>query len=227
VGGTDADVMPSGAVATIALPPIAVRPTAARDAVPAPVAALGHHAENAYELARAGDWAAARITVDSLWSAVAMLPEVGDTSVDATHTGPKSLAVATVALDRAVASRDADAAMRAANHLTELGTRIAAPYHPVVPAGVTRLDYLGRELELLGRSPVNGADAGVTETASALRRTWQEVRPQVIGRGGYAEATRFDSLVARVNAARGRASLVRLATSVLDQVDALEHVFTH
>lgn len=199
---------------------------AAPDPVPTAVAGLGHHAENAFDMAKAADWAKARASTDSLRAAVGMLPDTGVAATPDAGRLRSEVMTATAALDRAVTARDATVAQREANRLTELGARLASPYGPRVPAGVTLLDFYGRELEL-GAAQATGSGAEkLLETAAAVRRTWDEVRPQVLARGGTAEAASFDSLVTRLSAARVPADYARLATPVLDQVDHLERVFT-
>ena len=178
---------------------------------------IGHHAENAYDYAKAGDWAAARASVDSL-SAGVSASQVQDTAGKGAALG-QSVA----RLDSAVSQRSRARGMREANHLTELGAELSASHNPPVPAAVTLLDYYGRELEI-------GAEARDTAqlstAAAAIATSWKQLRPQVVSRGGSAEATRFDRVVASVAAARTPAQYGKTATPLLDEVDALEAVFT-
>ncbi|MFN2565752.1 MAG: hypothetical protein ABR499_12210, partial [Gemmatimonadaceae bacterium] len=170
------------------------KPAAAAAGVPATVEAIGHHAENAFDMAKLGDWAKARASTDSLRPAIDALPGpagVGGASRD-------DVVNAFGELQRAVTTRDRMAALRASNRLTELGARLSAPFQPQVPPEVTLLDYYGRELEIWAAA---GNRAKLRETASALRQTWDAVRPRVEARGGAREAARFNTLVARVGAA--------------------------
>jgi hypothetical protein len=57
-----------------------------------------------------------------------------------------------------------------------------------------------------------------------MRREWDALRPRLNTRGG-AQARKFESLVAQVEAAKAPAEYARLAKSVLDEVDNLEKVF--
>ncbi len=191
-------------------------------ALPAPVEAVGHYGEDAYDMAQANDWAKARIVVDSLKQATAALPATlgADTSAG---PGAGTISANIAALDRAVTARDHSLAMRTANQLTADGARLADRYHPQVPPAVTMLDYYGRELEIW--SAANNAGK-LRETATAMRRTWDGLRPQVEARGGTATATRFGALVARVDSARTPAAYASVAKPVLAEVDSLEHVFT-
>ena len=177
--------------------------------VPASIDAIGHHGENAYDMVKAGSWAGARASVDSLRP---MLDSI-----------PGSATIAFRELDRSVARKDQRAALLASNRLTQLGALLAEPYHPAVPAQVMLLDFDGRELEIWAAA---NDRARLRETVSAMRRTWNAVRPQVEARGGHTEATRFDALVRRVETATTPTDFARLATPVLDAVDTLEQVFT-
>lgn len=181
-------------------------------AVPPAIDAIGHHAENAYDMAKASDWAKASASVDSLETAV-----VADTAARAaTRTTLQQLR-------GAVSARDRRAALVAANRLTEIGARLSAPHAPTVPADVTLLDYYGRELEIWAAS---SDPAKLRETSDAIHRTWEGLRERVEQRGGTAEATRFGALVQRVRQARTVPEFAALATPILDEVDALEAVFT-
>lgn len=193
------------------------------DPVPPAVTQVGHHSENIYDMAKISDWVAARASTDSLRSAVDILP-VSDAYADVIKPLRDTVKATLDTLDRAVTSRDKRNAMHSANRLTELGAMMAAPYGPRTPAGVTLLDFYGRELEFWAAMP--GAEAHLSETASAVRRTWDEIRPQVIARGGASEAASFDSLVSRVMTAKTKTQYAEVATPVLDKVDVLERVFT-
>ncbi len=177
---------------------------------------LGHHAENAFDYVKTSDWSAARASVDSLTAAMASAgPQ------DTVGHGVDALA-SLARLDSAVTQRSRAQGQRVANHLTHIGALLSAAHSPAVPAYVTMLDYYGRELEL-GAEAKNMAQ--LSRAALSIRTTWNEVRPQVVERGGTAEAARFDSTVAKINAARTPAEYGRTATPVLDQVDELEAVF--
>jgi hypothetical protein len=178
---------------------------------------VGHHAENAYDQVKAANWPAARAAVDSL-NAAMRSSRAQDTLDHGTD-----LRAALARLDTAVTRRARGQGLRDANQLTQLGAAMAAPHNPPVPTSVTMLDYFGRELEI----GAEARDAGqLSRAASGIREAWTGLRPQVVAHGGTAEAVRFDRVVADVAAARTPAQYGRTATPVLDQVDALEIVFT-
>ena len=178
---------------------------------------LGRHAENAYDYVRAGDWAKARASVDSLTVAArgAQAQEIFGHERDVSESLAR--------LDTALAERSRAQVLREANRLTQLGALLAAANNPRIPAAVTMLDFYGRELEI-------GAETKDTvrlsNAAMAIRNIWDQQRPVVVARGGTAEAARFDSVVASVTAARTPAHYARTATPLLYQVDALEAVFS-
>jgi hypothetical protein len=100
---------------------------------------------------------------------------------------------------------------------------LTAPYHPTVPVEVARLDYYGRELEIW-----SGArdTTHLKDTAEGIRREWDAVSAAATARSRTV-ARRFGALVARVERARAPAEYGRLATPILDEVDALENAFPH
>ena len=178
---------------------------------------LGHHAENAYDQVKLSDWGAARVSVDSIAAAMRTLqaPDTVNQSAE--------LRASLASLDTAVTGHSRTQGLRDANYLTKLGAILSVGHRTVVPADVTMLDYYGRELEIWAEARDN---AKLAQTASAIKQTWEELRPGVIERGGAAQALRFDSVVARVTSARTPAQYEKTVTPVLDQVDVLEAVFT-
>lgn len=202
-----------------------VPPAGVPDSVPTSVAAVGHHAENAYDKAKLADWTGAQAAVDSLRAVVNLLPDSGVAASGAGRMQRGEVLAETEALQRAVTSRDATVAMRSANRLTELGARLAEPYNPRVPSSVTLLDFYGRELEIWAAGQNRDAVRRLSEVAASVQSTWSGLRPKVIASGGSTEAQRFDSLVAKLSAARTREDYARLATPILDEVDLLERVF--
>lgn len=188
--------------------------TSADMAVPASVDAVGHHSENAYDMAKTGAWTAARASVDSLSTAVNALPAAGDPT--------EKVREALQRLDQAVARQDQRASAVAANQLTALGAQLVSAYNPRVPSDVVLLDYYGRELEIWAGA---GDLSQLQLTRDALQRTWANVRPLVEQRGGNAESSRFQQLVQKIQTARTVAEFGALATPILDEVDSLEAVF--
>ena len=195
--------------APLATPAISAGTVTVLGSVPAGIDAIGHHGENTYDMVKAGNWAGARASVDSIRP---MLDSI-----------PASATIAFRELNQSVVNKDQRAALVASNRLTQLGAVLSQPYHPPVPTEVMLLDYDGRELEIWAAA---GDSVRLRQTATAMRRTWNAVRPRVEARGGTAEASSFDALLGRVEAATAPTDFARLATPVLDAVDTLEQVFT-
>lgn len=204
-GGSDTAVSTNAAMPATSNGVVA----AASGTVPASIEAIGHHGENAYDMVKAGDWVGARASADSLRPA--------------SDSVPAAASIAIRELNQAITAKDRVAALRASNHLTELGALLSESYHPQVPPEVTLLDYYGRELEI---AAATGDRDRLREIAVSMRRTWNTVRPQVEAHGGRSEAAKFDALIAQVEAARTPADYAKVATPVLDAVDTLEQVFT-
>ena len=87
---------------------------------------------------------------------------------------------------------------------------------------MARLDYYGRSLEI--DSSAGGDTRRLPEVARSVRRTWDALRPRVMTRGGRTAASRFDMLVAELEAARSVEAYSRLAATFLEEVDRLERV---
>jgi hypothetical protein len=185
--------------------------------VPKSMADAAEYGENVYDYAKAKDWKRADATMRPLMEAARkMHAEVAGRN---TAQGRVDNTIAT--LGRAVTAKDQQTAMREANEVTRAVAEMTGAYRPTVPVAVARLDYYGRELEIWAQAQdVSRLQA----TAVAMRREWDALRPRLNTRGG-AQARKFESLVAQVEAAKAPAEYARLAKSVLDEVDNLEKVF--
>lgn len=197
-----APVVLSGAIATAT-------------SVPPSVVAIGHHAENAYDMAKTAEWPLAQAAVDTLRSALSSHP-AGDPLM------PEAMR-ALDSLSRAVTARDQAAAAVWANRLTDFGARMSAAYGPPIPVAVTLLDYYGRELEIWS---ARGDANRLEEVRAAIDSTWKGLQPEVEQRGGKVESAGFARLVDRLGRARSAADFAALATPILDDVDKLEAVFS-
>lgn len=190
--------------------------TVASTHTPASIDLLGRLGEDAYDYASASQWPKLDAALDSMRIAADELRRTEPAHGD-------SLTAVIQALAAGRSSKRRDVAMRAANETTRIAAQLSASYQPRVPADVALLDYEGRELEIWGR-PGN-----LPRLEATRRRThdiWATLRPSVVSRGGTREAARFDTLVARLAAARTATDYAALATPILDEVDALEQVFT-
>lgn len=181
------------------------------------MADVGESAENVYDLAKEKAWGKVADQVSILTAATGRLMM----ELRPAEANRKGLEDALAALDKAVAAKDRLAAMRQANRATKLAADLSEPFHPQVPAAVARLDYYGRELEIW---VVAKDKTKLQLTKDAMFKEWSGLRPAVKSRNEKA-SERFGALMARLQAAQSREEYGRLATPILDAVDALEGVF--
>lgn len=186
-----------------------------KGSVPKPLANAGEYGENVYDAARMGDWQTADQKVSALKDSASALSAGSAqqrTALDSQITS----------LEKAVAQRDTRAAQLESNQVTLTVAEMSVGYQNPVPVDVTKLDYLGRELQIWSAS---GNQQQLDRTAAEIQSTWQSVRPQVVANGGAAEAHKFDGIVAQLDQAQSPQQHAALAQPVLAQVDYLEKVF--
>ena len=179
------------------------------------IAEVGEVGENIYDLAKDKEWTAVAKKLTSLKKEVESLKSQAK---EAKVQLSKSIA----ALEKAVGAKDQQITMQEANQITLIAANLTEPFHPQVPVDIARLDYYGRELEIW--SAVNN-ETKLKETADALKKTWDKVRPSVMEHGGDAEAKSFDGLMLQLNAAKSPEQYKSVAAPILDEVDNLEKVF--
>ncbi len=195
------------------------KPAASRDITPPrSLADAGEYSENVYDMAKAGDWnqAAAKLAL--------LIHSVGQLKNDLRSQDNQVVQMdATLAkLSLAVSSKDRRSAMKESNQMTLAVADIQASYKLEVPVEITKLDYLGRELEIWAAEK---DIKKLQDTTAAMRQAWDTVRPAVESNHGSAEAKAFSALLGKVEKARSAAEYGRLAGLVLDEVDNLENVF--
>ncbi|HEY0995671.1 MAG TPA: hypothetical protein VGD77_06760 [Gemmatimonadaceae bacterium] len=187
--------------------------------IPPAVAAAAHHGENVYDAVHASDWARASASLDSLRIGTRGLVSSGGVA----DTLRGQLIAHLDTLSGAVRARLRLDALREANEVTRLAAEASRPFAPSVPVEVTLLDYDGRLLELWAEQ---GNLAALHASTTRLRQDWQAVRARVEARpGGPAEATAFEALVVRAEAATTGPEFGAIAPPILDKVDSLEQLF--
>ncbi len=182
--------------------------------MPAAVTDAGEFAENIYDFAKAKDWTKADARLVSLEKSVNELKT-------ANLATPQILA-ATDSIGKAVKAKNEIDAMRQSNQATFLVADLTAKYNPKVPVEVVKLDYYGREIEILA---ITKDEAKLKMTAQAIRQTWNAVKPKIEAKGADKVAAKFESLVAQTEKASTIADFSKVATPILDEVDNLEKVF--
>jgi len=180
---------------------------------------VGRYGESIYDMAKVSDWKQAASDLAWLKKAAGKLPA----EVNGNGREQVQLNDTIQALDQAITEKNWGRATREANQITWIGADLAAPFKPLVPIEVTRLDYYGRQLEI---SSSEKDQARLKATAADMGIAWNALRPPLEAAGGVSEAERFGKLVAQVQAAQSPADFGKLATPVLDEVDNLEKVFT-
>ncbi|MCU1246901.1 MAG: hypothetical protein JWN02_2811, partial [Acidobacteria bacterium] len=174
-------VSPAAPQTSAAAPPSAAAPaTAQQPAAPKSLTDSAELAEVTYDAAKVGKWSDAANSVAQLRQSAASYP---------------TLATAVSTLAVRVQGHDRLESMIIANELTRQANEGLRSYPVTTPVDVAILDYEGRALEIAAaRNSLPALQAATKE----IRRTWDEVRPQVDSRGGTAESSTFESLIAQL-----------------------------
>ncbi len=174
----------------------------------------GEFAENVYDFAKLKDWTKAGAKLSSLEKSLGELK--------AANLAAPPLVETTNSLATAVKAKNEIDAMREANQATFLVAEQSAKFNLKVPVEIVKLDYYGREIEILAMTK---DDAKLKMTAQAIRQTWNAVKPKIEAKGATKVAAKFESLVAQTEKAASIADYAKVATPILDEVDNLEKVF--
>ena len=183
--------------------------------VPTELTKVGSYGETLYDTAKAGDWTKATANLKLLQQFG------GKLAAETAQKDATQLKLTIANLNRSVAAKNKFATMQQANQVTLIAARMTQEFKPKVPVQVTLLDYYGREFEIWAAS---GNTPQLTKTAAAFQQTWNTLRPATQARNS-SEAKTFDTIAAKIQAAKSPAEYGRLATPVLDAVDRLEKVF--
>src|SRR6267378_5024842 len=164
---------------------------------------VGRYGESIYDMAKVSDWKQAASDLAWLKKAAGKLPA----EVNGNGREQVQLNDTIQALDTAITEKNWERAAREANQITWIGAELAAPFKPLVPIEVTRLDYYGRELEI---SSIQKDEPRLKVTAAGMVTAWNALRPQLEAAGGVSEAERFGKLIAQVLAAKRPADFGKL-----------------
>ena len=192
--------------------------------VPASLGRVESGAEDAIDLARAGERAKLIGTSRAL-ARTATTRAAADLRNAGVPAGAIAELAARAGLLKSIAPRaEFTRAALAANGISALMPEFYARYRDPVPPEVLMLDYLDREAEL--RSLAGGA-AVVPSVVARLTATWSALRPRVIDAGGRRVAARFTHHVTSMRRFRRGPprALQREAAAGLELVDALERQF--
>jgi hypothetical protein len=193
--------------------------------VPADLQNIEGVAEDAYDMALAGNWdnvAADAADLDAQWAAYRD-QALNDGASESLTT---SLENAIAGLASAAANSTEKAVVaRAANAVSAPMPDLFALYQPTIPTEILALDYLGREIVLDG---MEGDFWSATTDTDTTQATWDAVRRKVFDAGGDREAVDYDISITNIRHAiqdQDAAALITEANNGLEIVDRIENVF--
>ncbi len=125
-------------------------------------------------------------------------------------------------LEQAVASQHRLDSMIYANRIMIIGAKMAAPLKPRIPTNVSVIAFCARKLEIL--SETQHVDT-MADIVYKIHLSWQSLIPQVIEHGGSKEIKKFAEIMKRLEGAKTPDEYARQASSVLEEVTVLEHIF--
>lgn len=182
--------------------------------VPVALVDAGEFGENIYDMAKIDDWKIAEAKLNDLKASVKKL--------DSEKIGSAKLDETLAKLEKSVAVKDKNATLELSNLFTLDAANLTAKYDPKIPVEVTKLDYYGREIEIWAAEK---NEAKLKATTLEIRKTWDAVKSKIEANNGTKEATVFEDLVKKTEAAKSIDDYAKLATQILDEVDNLENVF--
>ncbi len=188
----------------------------AKSNIPVPKALVdaGEFGENIYDAVKTDDWNTADQRLSDLRLAVKTL------NSDKIGSGELNIIVGN--LEKLISGKNKKATLLQSNKFTFDVAELSSQYALKVPVEVTKLDYLGRELEIWSRE--KDIDK-LKHTADEIRQTWHAVKAKVEANDGMKEAVVFEDLVRKTETAISVSDFAKLATPILDEVDNLEIVF--
>jgi len=128
-------------------------------------------------------------------------------------------------LETASAAKDSAGTMQGSNDVSAAVVELFSLYNPKVPAEISRLDVLERQVILdVAAKDYSSAEANLKKSMSV----WEKVKPSVLEHNGEEVAAQFDvSLDEQAFALRAKddATLTNTAKAGLEIVDALEGLY--
>jgi hypothetical protein len=167
-----------------------------------------------FEYARDAKWMQANGQLDTLQRAVGDLP-IGLRPADVAAALRNRIRE----LPDDVSRHERIRTMEAANAITESVIGLSAAFQSPVPAQVPRLAYLGRQIEV---GIAAGRKAAIARAVAEIRQTWDELRPELEGRGHRADVRRMTDIVVSLETTKETAEDAALARDELATVSHLE-----
>jgi len=128
----------------------------------------------------------------------------------------------TTDLEHAVAAHDRLIAMKSANKVMILSSRLAEAHNSPVPINVAVIAYCGRKLEILSQTD-SGPD--LNDTVAKLHLSWQQLIPLVTANGGIKEVKRFAEVMKHLESAKAPDEYGKLAPLVVEEIEIIEKIF--
>ena len=125
-------------------------------------------------------------------------------------------------LDKALAAKNHQEALRNSNRITLIAATVAVPYKPRIPTEISLLEYNGRELEIWSKDKRIDKLSGIV---IRMHLAWQTLMPKLIECNGGKELKRFSDLMMHLEQARTAEEYDRLSKQILTGTTTLEAVF--
>ena len=187
------------------------------DQPPLALSLTDHAATNLFDSARDSAWPQAEEHLREIQRGVANLP----TALAPADT-VDSMRARAVQLADTVSHRDRVKTMDAANAITLYAIGLNEAFPSAVPAQIPRLAYLGRQIEF----SVAAQDRSLFSRAvTDMRQLWQELQPQLEGRGLSADQRRMTDIVVSLEVLTKLSDAEALARQERDVVSHLESAF--
>lgn len=177
------------------------------------------NAGDIYELAQSNKWKHMGNKLNAIRKVEQSHPPVANEN--AANLLPR-LIEATADLEQAVAMQHRLDSMIYANRVMIISAKMAAPFNPRIPTNVAVIAFCARKLEIL--SETQHLDT-MTDIVYKIHLSWQSLIPEVIEHGGSKEIKKFAEIMKRLEGAKSPDEYARQASSVLDEVAVLEHIF--
>ena len=191
--------------------------------IPEPINITAEKAEDIIDYFHAGDWHKAAMLVDTL----KMQQNEIDSLMEQNQMPQSSADTYDYLLSRLASLTDArQDSLRAAmtgNQLTDIMIDLESHYPQTTPLAIARLDYLGREIVLL--SEINNGQSLLPLRIKQLKRTWIQIRPNILTRNGQDVATHMDKTLDSLNPDEPPSTIIQKGNAVLDMVDELEALY--
>ena len=179
---------------------------------------ISQYSQHIYKLAKAHHWRKAQAENKKLETLTNNL----ETKFPPKTRQFKKLTTKIYLLDKAIANKDSQIAMRISNQITFLVVEMNKDFPVKIPINVTLLNYYERELEIwipTGNKPWLG------KTAKKISRTWLSIRPLVLAHGDTKQVYKFDLLIDNLNHASLFKEYTEITTLLQKEQENLERVF--